>query len=159
MKTNFPINGELFVWFLFTGIQLDCLFHEAPPTLCSRMGNEVQGIPSLSDSGVVLVIGGPHTALGRGNGVDVVFRKSRGGQTQHLRGHVSKLPVPRSGDQKWRLQRFLSSVFSVPCASLMKSLRNVFAVLSPTWPFSSYTRGIPSSRIKLLILMMCVTEC
>lgn len=56
MKTNFPINGELFVWFLFTGIQLDCLFfmtHHQHYVV--GWETRFHGIPSLSDSGVALV--------------------------------------------------------------------------------------------------------
>lgn len=119
MKTNFPINGELFVWFLFTGIQLDCLFfmtHHQHYVV--GWETRFHGIPSLSDSGVALVREALTQLLEGGTGW-TPFSGSHGGQTQHLRGHVSKLPVPRCGDQKWRLWRLRSSVFSVPCASLI----------------------------------------
>lgn len=92
------------------------------------VGSETRfhGIPSVSDSGVELVMRGAHTALGSGN--QVFSRKSRG-QTQHLRGHVSKLPVPPCGDRKRRLRRLPSCVLCPMCFA-HKFLRNVSAVLS-----------------------------
>ncbi|CAN0184332.1 unnamed protein product [Rangifer tarandus platyrhynchus] len=94
-----------------------CLTLEEPLP-CGRSCVSADHQQSVSLTGVVLAMRGTHTALGRGNQVDVVSRKSRG-QTQHLRGHVSKLPVHLCGDRKWRLQQLRSSVFSVPCALLI----------------------------------------
>lgn len=159
MKTNFPISGELFVWFLFTGIQLDCLFFMKHHQHCV-VGWETKfhSIPSLSDSGVVLVREALTQLLEGGNGVDAVFRKSRGADAAP--------PGPRlqaSGSPLWwpEMAALVAPELCLLCPLCFahKSSWNVSAVLSPALPFSSYIRGIPSSHIKLLILMVCVTVC
>ena len=74
-----PQDNQIIVWFLFTGIQLDCLFFMRHHQHCV-VGWETKfhSIPSLSDSGVVLVREALTQLLEGGNGVDAVFRKSRG---------------------------------------------------------------------------------
>ena len=125
-----------------------------------RSETRFHGIPSVSDSGVELVMRGAHRALGRGNQVVVFSRKSRG-QTQHLRGPVSKLPVPPPPPWWPEMAAPAAPEFCVLCPMCFahKSWRHVSAVLRAALLFSSYICGIPSSGIKLLTLTVCVRVC
>ena len=124
-----------------------------------RSETRFHGIPSVSDSGVELVMRGAHRALGRGNQVVVFSRKSRG-QMQHLRGHVSKLPVPPPprGDRKWRLRRLPSSVFSVPCALLISPDGTCpqSSALRYSSPLTSVESPVP---VLNSLLLRCVWGC
>ena len=134
------------------------VFHEAPPTLCSRMGNGVQGIPSLSDSGVVVVMRGPHTALGKGNGVDVVFRKSRGADAA-----PSGPRLQASGSLLWWPEMAAPAVPELCplCTPVLRSLSpygtySQFSALRYRSPLTSVESPVP---VLNSLFLRCVWRC
>ena len=161
MKTNCLINSELFIWFLFIGIRLDCLFlmkhHQH-----SLLGLETRfhSTPSLFGSGLEFVNERSSHRIwkeersGRHSSQEVPVGRCSGFWAMSTSSQFSAV-VTRHGDSNisWALPSLWPLCFSP------KSFWNMSPILQllPPWSvllISSHICGIPSSYSKFLILIM-----
>lgn len=152
---------QLFVWFLFTGIMLDCLiFNEAPPTLSTRTANQVWkvSLPSLADLEFVNERNSQRIWKGRQSGShssrEVAADRCSSFWTTSTSSQVSITVTGCGGSNNvhelWLLSSPQASVLS-PQGPLLQPYSGCPSRL--LLAIYSHTCGIPNSHTKFLILI------